>query len=403
MAFFRYTAIDTMGQTKSGFSESRDVLSLENSLSMVGYQLISVKEINDSFAKIIRKLNARHIKRLDIIEFASNLSMMLKAGVPLLLSLEDIISTLDNKYLKGRVLSIQKSISLGSTFTNAISDHQDVFPDIFIRLVAVGEETGTLEKCLDEIAEHLKRLEALMASLKRSVIYPIFVLIATTGALLFWLIYVLPKILSFLQEMDIPLPMPTRIMIAVTDFTVLYWYLFLAVPVFLYTLLLYLKRYENIRYMIDQLKLKLPIIKYVVQDKIVALFTEQMRILLSAGLAIVNSLEITSKHTNSLVLRNAIISSIEAIQAGATISEALRQHNIFPNLVIRLIDTGEKTGKLEEQLAFLSQHFTERLDDKSQKLAKLFEPLSIAILGLFFLAVIVSLMLPIFDIVSNIK
>lgn len=403
MPYFRYRAVDSEGKYFTGILEATEAFQVEDSLSTSGFHLISLKRVNPLFAQLLKRLWARKVKRRDIIEFSSNLSVMLRAGIPLLEALNDISATVDNKYFKEKIAAIQRMVQMGSTFSGAVALHGDVFPDIFIRLVAVGEETGGLDRSLKDIADHLERLETLASAIKRALLYPIFAIIATVGALLFWLTYVLPKIITLFKDMDIPLPFTTRMLMAMSDFTTTYWYLILLIPVLMYVALQFLKRYKSVRYALDDLKLKMPIVKLIVHNKTLALFSEQMRILIVAGLTIDRILDLLASVIGNEVVRRAIIETRDAILAGSSITAALKQHKVFPSIVIRMINVGEQTGNLDEQFAFLSDHFIAKLDDVTQKIGKMLEPIVIGVIGVFFLLIILGLMVPIYNLISKVS
>lgn len=328
---------------------------------------------------------------------------MLKAGLPLVTSLSDISETMDNKRFRKRILDIKRMIELGSSFSSALSLHHDVFPEVFIDLVAVGEETGRLDESLSDVATHLQRMEDLKSAIRRALIYPTFAIVATTGALLFWLIYVLPKITTFFTSMEIELPFITQALIAVSNFSREYWYIFLFTPVVAFVVLKLLSKKEFTKYYIDTAKLRIPIIKQIVFNRLLVLFTEQLRILITAGITIDRTFEIIIKVVNNTVYRRALVKIKEDILLGSRINEAMKKHNVlFPNLVVRAIHIGEETGNLTEQLDYLSEYFLKRLDDVSQKMGRMIEPIVITVIGLMFLIIIIGVLSPIYNLISKI-
>ena len=236
MPYYRYKAVNTSGESVAGLIESASPEDVEGFISSAGFYPLKIKETNPRVASLLKTLSARRIKRKDLIEFANNLSVMLKAGIPLLSCLEDLSVHNENRYFREKIQILYNMIQMGSTFSDALSLHRDVFPDIFIRLVAVGEETGRLDMSLKNIAEHLERMESLASAIKRALIYPVFAIVTTFGAMLFWLIYVLPKIISLFREMEISLPLMTRILMKMSDFTVNYWYIIIGLPVVVFLL-----------------------------------------------------------------------------------------------------------------------------------------------------------------------
>lgn len=401
MPFFSYKAIDESGTVIKGMVEGMDMAVAHDSITSSGLHVIDIKRSNEYIASISRRLSARRIKRRDIIEFASNLSVMLRSGVPILIALSDIAETTENKYFRQKITSIRHMIELGSRFSEAIAAHKEIFPDILVRLVIIGEETGALDRSLSDVATHLQRMDDLAASIKRALIYPVFAIVTTAGALLFWLMYVLPKIITVFKEMGIVLPLPTRMLIHMSNFSKSYWYLILFSPIAIFIAIKLLRQKKESRYYVDLAKIRFPIIRHIVYNKLLALFSEQMRILTVAGITIDRSFQIIADVIGNDVFKVAIEDSMQSIAAGSRISDALRRHKVFPSLVTRMIYVGETSGELDEQFAYLSEYYLKRLDDVSQKLGRMIEPVVIAVIGLLFALIIVGLLFPIYDLVSK--
>ncbi len=403
MPYYRYKAVNASGESVAGLIESASPEDVEGFISNAGFYPLKIKETNPRVASLLKTLSARKIKRKDLIEFANNLSVMLKAGIPLLSCLEDLSVHNENRYFREKIQILYNMIQMGSTFSDALSLHRDVFPDIFIRLVAVGEETGRLDMSLKNIAEHLERMESLASAIKRALIYPVFAIVTTFGAMLFWLIYVLPKIISLFREMEISLPLMTRILMKMSDFSVNYWYIIIGLPVVIFLLWKWSRRYKRIRYKQDSIKLKAPIIRLIVQNKLLGLFSEQMRILLMAGLTIDRILDLLADVIDNEVMKDAIHRARDDIMAGESIADALRKHPVFPMLLIRMVHVGEQTGNLDDQFNFLSVHFLERLDDVTQKIGRMLEPIIIVFIGLFFVLILLGLLFPVYDLISKVR
>jgi len=208
---------------------------------------------------------------------------------------------------------------------------------------------------------------------------------------------------SLLTSMDVKLPALTLFLIAASSFSQEYWYVYFAVPAAIYILIVLLKRRESTKYYVDAVKLKIPILKLLLFNKFLALFAEQLRILVTAGVTIDRSLDIMINVINNSVFKKALVDIKENILLGSRISESIKRHEgLFPNLVIRMISIGESTGNLGEQLNYLSEYYLKKLDDISQKMGKLIEPIVIMVVGSIFLIIILGLMAPIYDMISQI-
>jgi len=203
------------------------------------------------------------------------------------------------------------------------------------------------------------------------------------------------------KDMGIALPLPTRILIFISNLTQSYWYLILLSPVILFVLIKLLRQKKETRYYIDLAKIKFPVMKHVIYNKLLALFSEQLRILTAAGITIDRSFEIIAEVIGNDVFKSAIEDSKQAISGGSRISDALRRHEVFPPLATRMIDIGETSGTLDKQFAYLSEYYLKRLDDVSQKLGKMIEPIVIGVIGLMFALIIIGLLFPVYDLVSK--
>ncbi len=403
MPFFTYKAVNSNGEIIKGAVEENDEASAFHNITSAGLYILKIQKSNKLADIYIKKSRARGIKTSMVIEFAKNLSVMLRSGLPLVTSISDIAVTSDNKSFGSRLLEVKRTIELGSSFSVALSAHKDVFPDICINLVSVGEETGRLDESLSEIAVHLQRMEDLRSAMIRALMYPAFALVGTTGALLFWLIYVLPKMTSLFTSMSVEMPPLTKGLMQVSAFSNKHWYLFIVVPAAIYALITFLSKIEKTKYHVDVAKLKIPILKLLLHNKLLALFAEQFRILISAGITIDRSFDIMINVVNNEVFRRALADIRENIMLGSRISEALKKHEtLFPSLVVRMVAIGESTGNLSEQFNYLAEYYLKKLDDLSEKMGKMIEPIIIMVVGSIFLVIILGIMAPIYDLISQI-
>ncbi|MEE9165624.1 MAG: type II secretion system F family protein, partial [Nitrospinota bacterium] len=267
----------------------------------------------------------------------------------------------------------------------------------------IGEETGQLDRSLADVADHLQKIENLTAAIKKALMYPAFIIFSTFGALLFWLIFVMPKILALLQEMEVKLPLITIILMEISNFTQAYWYIFLLIPVAAFTLFQIVNKREAGRYYIDTMKLKIPVVEVIIYNKLLALFCEQMHILIAAGITIDKCFDIVADIIGNAVFQKAVSKSKNAISTGTAVSDALKAHKIFPQLIIRMVGIGEASGSLDDQFAFLGDHYMKKVDDISGKIDKMLEPIIIGVVGSIFAVMIIGLLIPIYDLISNIK
>lgn len=402
MPHFTYKAVNQDGGVVRGSVEGFDAAAVTDSIASSGLYVLKVRQSADHLSFIRKAVFAKRVRRSEIIDFSKNLAVMLKAGVPILVCFSDIASTTENRYFKEAINGMRRKIELGAGFSEAAAACGKVFPDIFIRITMVGEQTGNLEKSLFDVAEHLQKIENLVASIKRALLYPVFAIVSTLGALLFWLMYVLPKVMEMFTQNNLALPLPTRILLFASNFCTSYWYLLLVVPVGAVVLARFLLKNKRARYYYDYAKIKLPVLRLIVYNRLLALFAEQMRILTVAGITIDKSLAIVSDVIGNEVFREALQNVREEIALGSRISDAIGKQSVFPSTLTKMIDIGESSGSLDSQFAYLSDIYLARLEDTSQKMGKIIEPIVIGVIGGLFAIIIMGLLLPIYDLVSKV-
>lgn len=401
MAEFRYTAIDRDGRKISSSIYAISEEAVLDSLSNAGLYVLSIKRASLWATKFSEIFVFKKISRKTLIEFSNNLSIMLKAGIPLTEALRELADAEKEHFFREKLRTITSNIELGGSLSESLEEYKRLFPPVFLNLVKVGEETGRLDQSFKEIAEHLKRMEDLSSAIKRAMIYPTLAITATLGAMLFWLIYVLPKIMQVFKDLKISLPLTTRALMAVSDFTGHYWFLLPLTIVVFYMVIKILKAQEKTKEIVDRLILKIPVISLIIYNKLLALFSEQMRILFVSGITIDRIFDMLIDVMDSMPFKRAISRIKEQVLSGGSIGDGLSSERIFPPLIGRMIKVGESTGNMDEQLKFLSDFYLAKLDDVSQKLSKLIEPVVIGLIGIMFAFIIVGLIGPIYEIVST--
>ncbi|MGB9710762.1 MAG: type II secretion system F family protein [Thermodesulfovibrio sp.] len=400
MNIFMYRAVTEEGKVFRSFIKANNYEEAMQLLTMKNIYVLSMLEIPKILSPFISFFSGK-IKNIHLIEFSKNLSIMLKAGVPLTAALADIAENMTNQRFKRIILDIKDMIEKGMPFNEAISMQKDVFPRVVQYLIKVGEETGRLDRSLSEIADYFQRIEDLRTAIKRALIYPIFATVVSFGAVCFWLIYVLPKIVNAMQGMGVKIPFITQIMVQIGALLAKFFYLLPVIPLIFVLSMPLIKKNKKLKWIKDFLSFKLPIIKEIFYNRAVALFTEQFRILTVAGIPIDNALDMTAEVVNNEIMKKAINNAKERITIGERISQSLKDQKIFPPMVIRLINIGETSGNLDEQLGFLTNYYTSKLQEYSVRLGKIIEPVMILFIGLFFAIILISLLSPLYDLISK--
>lgn len=402
MSYFDYKAMDYSGQMVKGTISSGSVETAARDISDMGLYVVTLRERDTGTSAIIKSFRHLLISKEEIVEFAQSFSVMLNAGIPLLTSLQDIIASTQNKTFKVVLEEMKHMLECGSSLSAALEAQGKVFPDVIKTLVSVGEVTGRLDNSLREAAEHLVKMQNLTNSIKKALMYPAFAFTATIGALAFWFVFVIPQLTATLKGMGVKLPAITLFLISSSTFFVHHWKQvlsgFLLMPVLLY----FIFKIHAIRYFVDRVFLKLPIIKMIASNKLLATFSEQFRILVAAGVGIEKLFTLLIPAMGNVYFSDKLFKAKEIIMNGRSISEALKQQDILPSLAISKISVGETTGTLDKQFEFLAKYYSKKLDEATESMGKIIEPLVMAIIGVLFAIIIMGLLLPIYDLVSKV-
>lgn len=409
MNHFRYKMMDTSGQIVSGVVTLpyQDIVSVISYLEEDGNITVSVKKMGVISSFFFRLLKGGHRKGVDhnfLAEWFQTLSMMLQSGMPLVMALEESAQSTGRPNFESSVHEMVMSIKRGSNFSGAVSRMEHLFPDTAIHLIQIGEASGTLDDRLKDAANHLKQIQAIINRTKQALLYPTFVIATMGGGLIFWLYYVVPKIISLFQDMDLTLPSLTVAVITVSGFIQNY-ILEMGVALFLMVtgpLLLY-KHTKRFKTLADKILLKLPVIGVLIQSSNLAFITEYFSLLLNAGVDIIQSMKILNKSVGNEVFRSRLDEIRSNLKTGSGISDSFVRAKIFPQFICQMIHLGEKSGTLPNQLTYIAEHYKQRLDNLVTNLGKTIEPMVIVLVGGIFAVIIAGLFLPIYDLVANIS
>jgi len=395
MPVYKYEALNREGLIVKGEVEALNLEEFFNYLSQERLILLKYKTKIFPWEKLFKR-----IKRKELAEFCHNLAFLISAGVPIISALKDLKETIVNPLLKRKVEKIISEILKGETLSSAF-EKVNIFPPIVISLVKIGEETGRLDKTLEEASRHLYRVEEIISQTKRAMMYPTFVIFSISGAFLFWMIYVLPKILEVFKQMQIKLPLPTIILMKVVDTFQKHYLLVLSIPVIAIIIFLILYYNSKTQATVEKGLLKLPFIGFVKRSSFLAFFFEYFSLLLEAGIDILRSFDLMHESLNTQLPKKIVLRVKDKVVAGFLLSEALKTEGIFNPFDIRLVSVGEQTGKLPEQMKMLSDHYFNEVQNLIQTMSKVLEPTIIAIAGIIFLIIVIALIGPIYELVSQ--
>ena len=407
MALFRFKILTEAGKVETGLVD----LPFESTLAAIRYLeksggvVLDVKALPELVGRGVRffKIGLGAVSRLDMAEFLNNMAMLVGAGVPVLSALEEIQDDIKIPRLRNTIQFMCTDIENGQTLSESVENYETLFPFVVRHMLSIGEETGNLDGMLKNAAEHLLHIHEIVSGTKRAFMYPAFLLGVVTLAIIFWFWYVVPQLVALFLDLNIDLPLPTRILLSVSDWFQNWFAWFLAGCICLVFALILLRKYSSrVRYALSYLALKTPILKGILVTSIVARATEYMGIMIGAGLGVLRSLELITNATASEVYKRRLLGVQASIRAGSTLSVSLRKHNALDPFAIRMISVGEMTGKLDEQTAYVATLYRDKLNVLVQTLSKTLEPVIMVFLGGMFAVIIAGLLLPVYDLISQI-
>jgi len=379
----------------SGIHELLDTLSTQD-LTLLSYRRNRFTLIHD----LRERLHPR-VDRLEIAEFCESLASMLGSGLPLLDSMESIKETTKGRRLKRAIDEVIRQISKGESLSGAFAHQPHIFPDILVFFCSIGEETGTISNAFQNTAEHLQRVDAIVSQVKRALIYPAFVISAMLCVMLFWLFFVLPRLVETFHDIDVQLPDITVNLVHFVDLSREYWYLYPSALAACTILLVILQRFEPTRFYLAHLTFRIPIVGDLLKYSSLTIFFSNMALMLHAGVTLTKALDVLGQ-----VLKNPVITSIiscmqEATNKGDSLLEAFRQTAFFDAITIKMISVGEKTGTLDQRLNYLAGYYQERTTRFVDIMGKMIEPVVMLIAGGLFIFIIISLIGPVYDLISQ--
>jgi type IV pilus assembly protein PilC len=400
MPLFTYKAIDAVGKVSIGQVHAANSVDLELRLERMGLDLIKGARAKQG-SNLIRRGT---IKREDLINFCFHLENLLKAGVPLVESLADLRDSSENPRFREVISGIIENIQGGSTLSVSMADYADVFSPVFASLIRAGETTGNLTSVLLSLTETLKWEDELAAQTKKIVMYPAFVGSIVLLVTFFLMIYLVPQMVGFIKNMGQQMPLQTRILIEVSRFFVEYWWALVITPVIAFIGIRYLAANNPIvRYKLDQLKLRAPLIGNILRKIILSRFASTFALMYSAGISILDAIRSSEEIAGNLVIQEGLRMAGKQIAEGKSVTLAFQEVGLFPPLVIRMIRVGETTGALDNALLNVSYFYNREVRESIGKVQVMIEPTLTVFLGAILGWVMLSVLGPIYDIITKVK
>jgi general secretion pathway protein F len=317
--------------------------------------------------------------------------------MPLVTALNDIIEQIDHKPFKNIIIDIREKIEEGTSFSNSIARHEDVFSEMYISMIRVGENLGSLDEVIERLSEMEEKKVFLKNRIRAALWYPSFMLTFSSIIVIFLMVNIIPTITGIFTDQNRDLPIPTKIVVAMSDFLTTFW---LFIPIFVIILIYMYSKYSSTdegRRKIDELKMKIPIVSRLYNKVLVYRFTLNLGVLVSNKVDLLKSFEIVKKIVDNVIVEEKIENASKSIQEGVSISQALKKNEFLPRLVIGMIAAGEASDKVDEMLLNIGKVYENEIDMTVTSITGMIEPLIIIVMGFLIGIIVLSVMMPIME------
>jgi type IV pilus assembly protein PilC len=394
---YEYNAIDDYGKKVRGSLFAADEKGLRGSLAGMGLHLLNARErASGGGLPIFRKV----IKRADLIQFTFHLKTLIAAGVPIVSALGDLADQTEHPAFRDVIQDVRRNLQSGAGLSDSLSLHPEAFPEIYVSIVRAGETTGNIDGALGDLERFLTWQEELSKTIKQATYYPVTVVCAVGGLIFILFAFVFPRFLKIFQAAQVELPLPTRIVIAVSEFFRDYG-LYLLGGIALGFLILQLYRHtESGRLRTDGWKLKIPVIGKLVRAIEISQFSHYLASLFRAGVEMTHSLYVVEKLIGNRVIASVVHHAREDLIAGGGLSASLRKSGEFPPMVVRMVSAGETSGNLDQTLENVSNYYDQEIPLTVKKTFAILEPVIILILATIVLGAALSFFMALYKMVG---
>jgi len=400
MKRFNYKGKDKTGRVVSGEVEASDIASAAKLIHGKGYFVISISPKLDSPFSLIKRFNERITTR-DIMTFTRQLSTMINAGLPITEALL-ILRSQSKRSMQKIVAQILADIEAGESLSGSIKKHPKLFSPTYIALVRSGEVGGVMDTVLVRLAENLEKQQEFNSKVKGAMIYPVIIVIGMVVVSFVMMIFVIPRLLSLYADFNAKLPLPTLILIGITNFFLKFWpVIFVLVGIAFYFFKLY-KATPKGRRKVDELIFKIPVFGSLQRQIILTELTRTLALMVGAGVPILEALNITAGVVGNTVISEALQDSAKMVEKGFPIAFSFGKHpEAFPFLLSQMVAVGEETGKMDEVLTKISHIFEVESDEEVKGLTAAIEPIVMVVLGLGVGFLVIAVILPIYNLTSQ--
>jgi type IV pilus assembly protein PilC len=397
MAVFVYTGRTRSGQTITGEMEAptRDAV-----VAKLRTQQVIATNVRGKPRDITIPGFGGGVEEKEIVVFTRQFATMIDAGLPLVQCLEILASQQDNKVFKKALTEIRQSVEGGLTFAAALKQHPKIFTSLYANMVEAGEAGGILDTILNRLAQYMEKAMALKKKVKSAMIYPSTIVSVAVVVVIFLLVFVIPTFKAMFEGFGAALPLPTQIVLGLSNIVRAYFLPGLGVIVAMIVGIRMWNKTSSGKLAIDSFLLKTPVFGILIRKVAVAKFTRTLGTLISSGVAILDGLDITARTAGNKVVEGAVLRTRASIAEGKTIADPLKESGVFPPMVVQMIAVGEQTGALDAMLGKIADFYDEEVDTAVSNLTALLEPMLMVFLGVVIGGVVIAMYMPIFKLVT---
>ncbi|MBU1626341.1 type II secretion system F family protein [bacterium] len=399
MPTFSYKARDNTGQAIEGILEAESPTILVEKLTDMGLVVTTVSKASKAQKK--KSFSGKKVKRKEMITFTIHLSTVLSAGVPLLTGLNDLVRETEKANFKKVIADVLANVEAGTSLADAMALHPRVFNQLFVSMVRAGEATGRVDEVLDRLIPFLEWQEELASNIRQALAYPSVILLVVTGVVLFLFLFPIPRFAKIFEQQGVDLPIPTRIVVGISEYLLEYGLITLGAIVAVFVILRTLiTRTQTGRNLWDRFKLKLPLFGTLFRKVALSRFSHTLGALYRAGVEITESLRIVESVIGNVILARVVRNAHDRIRSGGSMPEALAASGEFPSLVLRMVSIGDETGELDATLEKVSQYYDKEVPYTIRRIFAVVEPLIIVVMGVIVGGVALSIFLPLYSMIQ---
>jgi len=408
MPVYEYIAFDQKGKSLKGIIDADNSVAARQKLRVSGIFPVEVKETSSrpkdpTTAPVTVTTLFKRVQSGELSATTRQLSILLGAGVTLVASLEALISQITNPLLKKIMAQIKESVNEGNSLAFSLSQHPKVFSEVYINMVRAGEASGSLDLVLDRLAEFSENQQALRGRVRAALAYPVFMFVIGTLILFFLITFIVPNITKIFSDMHQTLPLPTMMLIGASQFLKSFWWLVLMILAGVIILAKQFKKTPRGNYIWDEIKIRAPILGPINIKMAMARFGRTLGSLLQSGVPLLSSLQIVRNIVNNAIIADVIDKAMDEIESGKSLANPLGQSRWIPPVVIQMIAVGEQSGELESMLNKIADIYEGEVESQIMAMTSMLEPVMILIMGVFVGFIVISILLPIFEMSQMIR